>query len=335
MNERDIIECFRNLDFKGRPDLLCGIGDDCAVIAKNPQRSWLVTMDTLVETVHFDLRWHPPEKLGRKAVAVNVSDIAAMGGEPVFVFLSLGLPQGFDPSWVKGFAKGVDEACGEFGCILAGGDTVRSRGGVLITLTVIGEMPTDQVLYRSGAQSGDGVWVSGTLGNAAAGLEICRRGLTQHPGALLAPVEAHLNPQARVGLGRLLAESRRIHAMMDLSDGLATDLAHLCQQSNVGAVIHSAQLPSLPALHEAAHLLRVNPLDLMIKGGEDYELVFTAAADSAREIQAIAEKAGVQVTQVGKVVDLLGVRLALPPSPLHEEQEIDISFVGFDHFPDK
>ena len=335
MNERDIIECFRSMGSQGRPDLLCGIGDDCAVIAKNPQRSWLVTMDTLVETVHFDLSWHPPEKLGRKAVAVNVSDIAAMGGEPVFAFLSLGLPQGFDPSWVKGFAQGVNEACGEFGCLLAGGDTVRSRGGVLVTLTVIGEMPADQILYRSGAQSGDAVWVSGTLGTAAAGLEICRRGLVGDIGAFLSPVEAHLNPQARVGLGRLLAESGLVHAMMDLSDGLATDLAHLCQQSNVGAVIHSAQLPSLPALHEAARLLGVDPLDLMIKGGEDYELLFTAAADSAREIEAIAEKAGVQVTQVGKVVDPQGVRLVLPPSPIRGEKEIDISFAGFDHFPDE
>lgn len=335
MNERDIIACFRRLEGRGRSDLLRGIGDDCAVIEKSSRRSWLVTMDTLVETVHFALSWHPPEKLGRKAVAVNVSDIAAMGGEPLFVFLSLGLPPGFDPSWVRNFAEGVTGACAEFGCMLAGGDTVRSGEGVLITLTVIGEMPADQVLYRRGAKCGDTVWVSGTLGMAAAGLEICRRGLAPDTEALRSMVEAHLNPQARVRLGRLLAESGLVHAMMDLSDGLATDLSNLCEQSDVGAVIHSALLPSVPALHEAASILSAEPLDLMIKGGEDYELLFTASADVAPKIIAIAQKVGVLVTPVGTVVDRRGVRLVLPSSPLHAEREIDISFAGFDHFPDK
>ena len=335
MNERDIIECFRSSEGGVRPDLLCGIGDDCAVIEKNAERSWLVTMDTLVEKVHFDLSWHPPEKLGRKTVSVNVSDIAAMGGEPVFAFLSLGLPQGFDPCWVKSFSSGTAEACREYGCILAGGDTVRSREGFLITLAVIGEMPTDLVLYRSGAKPGDTVWVSGALGMAAAGLEICREGLVPETPSLRALVEAHLNPQARVSLGRPLAESRLVHAMMDLSDGLATDLSHLCKQSGVGAVIHFQQFPVLPSLHEAANILRKDPVDLMLKGGEDYELLFTAPADAASAISALASQVGVQVTQVGTIVDQPGVKLVFPDSATQAKKEVNIDFAGYDHFPDR
>lgn len=335
MNERDIIQCLLARCGVEQNGLLRGIGDDCAVIEKNEQRSWLVTMDTLVESVHFDLNWHPPEKLGRKAVAVNVSDIAAMGGEPVFIFLSLGLPRGFDPSWMNSFSQGITGACREYGCMLAGGDTVMSREGVLITVTVIGEVPADQVVYRRGAFPGDVIWVSGSLGMAAAGLEICRNGITSAVTSLQPLVEAHLNPQPRVRLGRQLAESRIVHAMMDISDGLATDLSHLCAQSGVGAQIYSDRLQASPALLEATSLLRQDPIDLMIRGGEDYELVFTSSPDAESEIAALAESTGVAVTAIGTIVNQQGVRLVLSASDTEQQGEIDISFAGYDHFPDE
>ncbi|MCL7488136.1 MAG: thiamine-phosphate kinase [Desulfobulbaceae bacterium] len=333
MNERDIIEILSCRNSEGRPDLLRGIGDDCAVIAGNGGQSWLVTMDTLVEDVHFDLRWHPPDKLGRKAIAVNVSDIAAMGGRPAFIFLSLGLPRQFDSAWLDRFAEGISGACREYGCVLAGGDTVRSREGVLLTVTVIGQMPADQVVYRSGALPGDEIWVSGTLGRAAAGLELCAGGGSQGDEGMKSLVEAHLDPQPRVVLGRLLAEHNVAHAMMDLSDGLATDLSHLCGQSGVGADVYAASLPSLPALHDAADLLKKNPLDLMIKGGEDYELIFTAAAAAGSRIAGIARQAGVILSRVGTIVHRQGVRLIVPAAGESEQKEVDISFAGFDHFP--
>jgi len=290
-------------------------------------------MDTLVEDVHFDLHWHPPEKLGRKAVAVNVSDIAAMGGLPKFIFLSLGLPGQFDPVWVDRFTEGISGACREHDCVLAGGDTVRSREGILITVTVIGEMPADQVVYRSGARPGDEVWVSGTLGRAAAGLEICRSGIKTDPGEMQTLVEAHLDPRPRISLGRLLAGNKVAHAMMDLSDGLATDLSHLCQQSGVGAVVYAAELPALPVLREAADLLNRDPLDLMIRGGEDYELVFTAAAAAGTRIAKLGQQAGMRLSRVGTIVDRQGVRLILPAGGTNGPDEVDISFTGFDHFP--
>jgi thiamine-monophosphate kinase len=335
MNERDIIECLNNQNVEGKPGLLHGIGDDCAVLEKDTDRSWLVSMDTLVETVHFDLRWHPAEKLGRKAVAVNVSDIAAMGGKPLFIFLSLGLPQAFDPSWVHDFSDGIAGACREYGCLLVGGDTVHSREGVMITITVIGEVPVGEVIYRNGALPGDIIWVSGELGLAAAGLEICKSDIVSDTASMRAFVEAHLNPQPRVRLGRMLAKSGLVHAMMDLSDGVATDLSHLCKQSGVGAVIQSEKLPASPDLHDIASLLRQDPFDLMLKGGEDYELVFVTAVDAVPQIKALSEKAGVSVTKIGTIVEKQGVSLILPDSASNHQKEVDISFAGFDHFPNE
>lgn len=335
MNERDIIECLNRQSVEAKPGLLYGIGDDCAVLEKDAELSWLVSMDTLVETVHFDLRWHPAEKLGRKAVAVNVSDIAAMGGKPVFIFLSLGLPQNFEPSWVQAFSEGIAGACREYNCFLVGGDTVLSREGVMITITVIGEVPAAEVVYRRGALPGDTVWVSGKLGLAAAGLELCRSGIKSETVSWQTFIEAHLDPHPRICLGRLLGKSGLVHAMMDLSDGLATDLSHLCKQSGVGAVVRSEKLPTSPDLPGIARLLRQDPLDLMLKGGEDYELVFTTAVEAAPEIKALAEEACVPVTRVGTIVEKQGVRLMLPVTKSNQQKEINISFAGFDHFPDK
>lgn len=332
MNERGIIELLGSMTAAAAPDLLQGIGDDCAVIRKNSRQSWLVTMDTLVESVHFDRNWHPPDKLGRKAVSVNVSDIAAMGGIPVFVFLSLGLPAGFDAGWLTSFSRGLAEACREFGCILAGGDTVRSPAGVLVTVAVIGEMPTRQVVLRSGAKAGDAVWVSGYPGRAAAGLELCRLGRTEDP-AFAGLAEAHLNPKPRLELARRLAENRLVHSMMDLSDGLATDLAHICTRSKVGAVIDPAGLRMDP-LPAAAGLLDKDPDQWILSGGEDFELVFTAPARHSAAIVDLAARLEVPVTRIGRIDDSQGVRAARPHPDGNHAVEIDISFSGYDHFPE-
>jgi len=320
MREQEIIDMLARLASGSSPELLAGIGDDCAVISKNDRLSWLVTMDTLIEEVHFDRKWHAAGLLGRKCVAVNISDIAAMGGTPVFVFLSLGLPAGYDPRWLEDFSQGLAAACKEFGCLLAGGDTVRSPGGIVITLTVLGEAASDQVVLRSGARSGDTLWVSGTLGNAAAGLELCRRGM------------AHLNPSPRLELGRRLAQAGLAHAMMDLSDGLATDLAHLCVQSGVGVRIDSASLPASSSLREAALLLGSDCLTWMVAGGEDYELAFAAAPDRRQAILTTAAEVGVPVTAVGIFDERPGVRLVRPDQAGIGKIEEDISYEGFDHF---
>ena len=222
MNERDIIHLLHKTAGDKPENLVRGIGDDCAVIEKSPDTYWLVTMDTLVETVHFDTHWHPPEKLGRKAVAVNVSDIAAMGGKPQFVFLSLALPDGFDENWLHEFSLGIARSCREYECILSGGDTVKSAGGIGITITVIGEVESAQVLYRNNAKPGDEIWISGFLGQAAAGLELCRSGQKDTIQPFLEPlVEAHLNPKQ--GSAWYTACSKRSYP---LNDGLVRWTCH-------------------------------------------------------------------------------------------------------------
>lgn len=348
MTERELIELIRNLACNEGEGLVQGIGDDCAVVAKDRENVRLLTMDTLIESVHFDCSWHPPYLLGRKAVSVNVSDIAAMGGQPVFALLSLGLPADFAPEWATELTRGINDACRQYGCLLIGGDTVRSPEKVCLTLTLIGETEKNRVLYRQGACPGDIIWVSGSLGYAAAGLDCFRsdriRGIhikgnngipPEYPSELAPCIKAHLDPEARVDLARSLARTGCIHAMMDLSDGLATDLSHLCQQSRVGAMIEAEKLPGREGLAPAASLLDTKRkdrmiVDWMIAGGEDYELLFTAAPHNSDAVLAAAKEQGITVSPVGIIRAGQGVTLQRKTTEGYEEQPV--SFQGFDHF---
>lgn len=327
MNELELIEQIRQMSGCAADGLLLGIGDDCAVVEKGGGMVWLLTMDTLIESVHFRCGWHPPELLGRKAVAVNVSDIAAMGGKPLFVLLSLGLPAGFDPAWAKRLMQGLTAACREHGCLLIGGDTVCSPERVSLTLTVIGEMAQEQVLYRHGAKRGDTIFVSGPLGWSAAGLALLQAGKTLADAEWRQLILAHLEPQPRVALGQFLAQTGLVHAMMDMSDGLATDLAQICKASKVGAVIEAEMLPGGEELAAAAELLNEDALRWMISGGEDYELLFTAAEADGEQLRLAAAEQGWTIWPVGVIQ--AGRQVALRRGGRIEE---NISFQGFDHF---
>ncbi|CAK8715593.1 MAG: thiamine-phosphate kinase [Candidatus Electronema aureum] len=327
MNERELIEHIRQLTQPSGNGLIQGIGDDCAVIEKDRETVWLLTMDTLIESVHFNCTWHPPELLGRKAVAVNISDIAAMGGRPLFVLLSLGLPVGFSTNWTSQLMRGITNACAEQGCLLIGGDTVCSPAGVHLTLTVIGEMRKEQVLYRHGAEIDDVVWVSGPLGWSAAGLSLLQAGNVADDPQWQQLIQTHLTPQPRTKLGQLLAETGLVHAMMDMSDGLATDLAHICGQSGVGATIKAHLLPGGSALVVAGELLGQDPLTWMVSGGEDYELLFTSAETDSETLQRLVAEQGLTVHPIGTIRQGQGLRLIR--SSMVEE---NISFQGFDHF---
>jgi len=217
MKERELIEAIRGFGSIEDSRVIKGIGDDAAVIAGTDENVWLVTMDTLVESVHFNLDWHPPEKLGRKCVSVNVSDIAAMGGRPKFVLLSLGLPAGFTPNWIERFTSSLVAACSEYGCLLVGGDTVKTIDNMMISLTVIGEALAKEVVYRGNAKVDDIIWIDAPLGLAAAGLELCKLGRhNQLESDLDLLVEAHLNPDACLDLGTVLGGSGLVNAMMDI-----------------------------------------------------------------------------------------------------------------------
>ena len=333
MNERQIIDTIAALAGPADGRLLKGIGDDCAVIASDSGRAWLLTMDTLIEGVHFDPAFHPPELLGRKAVSVNVSDIAAMGGTPCFALLSAGLPPGFDPAWFTAFGRGLAGACADYGCRIIGGDTVASPAGYNFSLTLIGEAETEQVLYRSSARVGDTIWVSGDLGLAAAGLALLSSGLGSDNPAFDRLRAKHFDPPARVALGRELAASRLVHAMMDLSDGLATDLAHLCDESGVGARVIAADLPGPATLATAARLVGADAEQWAIGGGEDFELLFTAPAEATDRLRAIGAACGLALSPVGQIVAGTGVVLVRERADGRPVEQ-PIAYQGYDHFPD-
>lgn len=325
MKERELIEAIAALGWSSCGEMK-GIGDDCAVIRKNSGTAFLLTMDTLIEGVHFDLAWHAAEKLARKSVSVNISDIAAMGGRAKHILLSLGFPSGTTQKWQKAFLDGLKSACNIYGCSLIGGDTVCSPKGVHITVTAIGVAEDDKIRYRHQAVSGDDIYVTGTLGNAAAGLVLCREKSRQKEKMTYADlVAAHLDPRARLNTGIILAESGLVHAMMDISDGLATDLAHICKASSVGAVVEAELLPAGPQLLACCRQCGWKPESFMLFGGEDYELLFTAPTLHAKTLADISSQHGISLYRVGKIVD--GVKVFL----IKDGEKKDISYQGYEH----
>ncbi|MDD5757705.1 MAG: thiamine-phosphate kinase [Desulfobulbaceae bacterium] len=328
ISELDVIRRIRQQGTLFDANLLKGVGDDCAVFVTNAVETVsLITTDTLVEGVHFDLNWHPADRLGHKAIAVNLSDIAAMGGTPRFALLSLAAPSNLALETLDLFMQGFMAALAKYNVSLIGGDTVKSDQGLVLSITLIGEMDKQQVVYRSNAKPGDQIWVSGFLGQAAAGLEICRQGHSALQRNYPELVAAHLEPIPEMALGRALANSGLISAMIDMSDGLATDLAHVCEESAVGAIVHAERLPLLPSTQQAAKSLGLDPRQLALAGGEDYRLLFTAAATANKNIQEMAHHAvGGQLHMIGEIVEGQGVFL-------HSgEQKDRIDFQGYDHF---
>ena len=272
-----------------RREVIAGIGDDCAVLRIAANEETLVTTDFCLEGIHFRREWHSAEVVGHRCLARGLSDIAAMGGRPVAVFLSLALPRDLPQAWVTGFMRGLTKLARRHAVTLAGGDTAQSPDGVLADIIVVGAVPRGTAILRSGARPGDRIYVSGALGGSAATLEELRR---------RKKIEAsddprHFHPEPRVELGRALREKRFATAMIDTSDGLSTDLAHLCEESGVGAEIDAA---SIPRARVGKSAREVDP-DLALHGGEDYELLFT----SPREKNVPRRIAGVDLTLIGHV----------------------------------
>lgn len=328
LSEKEIIALIRSRCAAGDTGLLRGIGDDCAVLRRGGGLAELVTTDALLEGVHFDPAWHPPRLLGRKAASVNLSDIAAMGGRPRYAFLSLGLPGDYRPEWLEEFMAGFLGMLAKFDTLLIGGDTVRSLQGTVLSVTLLGEAAEGEVLLRSTAKVGDQVLVSGPLGEAAAGLELCRQAPRSAKECRWARLRsAHLDPQPEVALGRVLAGSGLVSALMDLSDGLATDLANLCRESGVGAEIEAARLPISPETMQVAELLRADGRAWVLGGGEDYRLLLTVAADQVDALLALVRRElGRELFPVGRIVAAPGVRL------LDDAGSREITDHGFDHF---
>jgi len=279
-----------------QPAVLTGIGDDCAVLRLLPGRDSLVTTDFSLEGIHFRRDWHPPESVGHRCLARGLSDIAAMGGEPVAAFLSLALPRNLPQAWVGRFARSLISLAERFGVTLAGGDTAESPNGILADIVVVGAVPKGKSVLRSGARPGDRIFVSGELGGSAAAIVQMLAGRTKsRAGKRVTPQDypRHFYPEPRVELGRMLREKGLASAMIDTSDGLSTDLGHLCEESGVGAELDAARIPRARVGKPAREV----ELDLALHGGEDYELLFTVRPGK----RVPAQIAGVAVTQIGVV----------------------------------
>jgi thiamine-monophosphate kinase len=258
------------------PRVLRGVGDDCAVIEAGEGMLRLVTTDMLVEGIHFDLKTTSPSDLGAKAVAVNLSDVAAMGGRPLEAYISLALPPTLELAWVERLYAGIDAQAAAAGVSVLGGDTTASGRDLVINVALVGEVQAGQVLYRDGARPGDRVFVSGTLGEAAAGLDALQRGFGDEPAAR-GLVTRQLLPQPHLEQAAQLAASGLVHAMIDVSDGVAADLGHICAASGVGCRLERRLVEAATSEELRAYCRRrdLDPLALALGGGEDYVLLLT------------------------------------------------------------
>ena len=279
---------------RGGSSVVTGIGDDCAVLRVPPGHELLVTTDFTIEKVHFRRDWHRPDAVGRRCLARGLSDIAAMGGQPRAAFLSLALASDVPQKWVDRFLAGLLSLADEFKVPLAGGDTAESPVGIQADIVVVGSVPKGKAVLRSGARPGDQIYVTGELGGSAAALAqlAAERPMGHEARALL-------RPQPRLAVGERLRRQGLPSAMIDVSDGLSTDLEHLCQESRVGAEIEAAAVPRA----RVGQQKREVALDLALHGGDDYELLFASSE------RVPARVAGVPVTRIGCITQAHGMRL--------------------------
>ncbi len=299
-----------------------GIGDDAAAVIPSPGVQTLVTSDMLVEGVHFDLTFTPPLELGRKCLAVNLSDIAAMGGVPRFALLSLAIPPTLSLEFLESFISGFTGCGAEQGVTLIGGDTCSSRSGFVVSVTLLGEQHASRIVRRSGAKTGDRIYVTGTLGDSALGLNLLRRG--ERGGAAIA---RHLDPAPRNLAGVALAEKGVATAMIDVSDGLLADLGHLLRLSGVGAELFLKNIPLSTEYLGWISGVSDDPYSLATAGGEDYELLFTSPPEQDAAVRELAAFLGLPMTVIGEIRSEPGLVIFAPDGTPHTP-----SCRGFDHF---
>ncbi|MDX2128830.1 MAG: thiamine-phosphate kinase [Chloroherpetonaceae bacterium] len=320
------------------PRLTKGIGDDCAVVAITDERSMVISTDLLIEQIHFDLLTIPMEHLGAKALGVNISDICAMNAKPLYATISLGLSERQSVEMIEAFYTGLKNAAMQYGVSIIGGDTSASVSGMVISITVVGEAAPKKLSYRSGAKVGDRIFVSGDLGRSYAGLKVLMRerklmmeayeagdasdaeslrellpDLKEYQSA----IQKHLLPKARIDVVKLFEEQGIIPtAMIDVSDGLGSELKHLTRESGVGALIEETKIPILSETREISDEFEDDASVYALFGGEDYELLFTVNETDAKKLEGIKEFAeigsiypkdfGTKMTDIfGESVDLM------------------------------
>lgn len=326
LGEFALIERIRGLVAGADPSLVLGIGDDTAALRPTPGHLLLATCDSLVEGRHFLRTQITAEQLGRRLAAVNLSDIGSMGGRPRWALVSLALPPDTAVEFVEACYRGLVAELGRFGAVIAGGN-LTSAAEMILDLTLLGEALPERLMRRDGARPGDVILVTGTLGASAAGRAALEAGLH---GPQIAPLlAAHLTPEPRVVVGQCIARSGLATAMLDVSDGLAQDLGHICDASRVGAIIEAARLPISHETRAVATQLGLDPQQLALAGGEDYELLLTAGAAHAAELAALIESGtGLPLTPIGRIVPASEGRSLQQPDGRQEP----LAAPGWQHF---
>ncbi len=318
MSEFDLI---RRHFTRPTPNTILSVGDDAALLQVNAGMELAVSTDMLVGGTHFYLDTDP-RQLGHKTLAVNLSDMAAMGAQPRWATLSLSLPQAHD-DWLKAFSEGFFALADEHGVELIGGDT--TRGPLNLCVTIMGEVPQGKALRRTGAQVGDDIWVSGILGEAALGLAELQERVALPEGARQSCLAALQKPQPRVALG--LALRGLAHSSIDISDGLLADLKHILDSSNMAAEVRYDRLPKSAYFESSDEGMDMLEQDCVLSGGEDYELCFTAPLAHREEIAALVDQLHLPLARIGKIVSGQGCKLRAANGSV-----IQLAREGYDHF---
>ena len=302
-------------------DIVRSIGDDCLVVQSFGADRMLLTTDTFVDTIHFTRDFFTWREVGERCMAASVSDIAAMSGIPVYSLLSLSMPGNMLLDDAVELFTGLAEKAESYGCPITGGETTSTRGPLTLTVTVIGRAEPDRAVMRSGAKPGDSVYVAGNLGDAMAGL----LAFQEKQQGFEALKRSFIQPEARVVLSRALTGRFRISAMIDLSDGLASDLGHICEESGVGAEVWAGALPLSPPFHELMNLYGKDYAGFAVTSGEDYGLLFASGDPGLSAHQVISDQT---ITRIGIITDIPGRMILLRENGAAEH----ITSKGYEHF---
>lgn len=300
-SELDLIRFLGKTFTRADAGLVRGIGDDCAVVRLPAGRDLLVTTDSLMEGVHFRSSDFKPEEVGQKAVAVAVSDVASMGGRPHYLFVSLFIPPEMEKRKVEALFRGIGESADRFCCLLAGGNISSSTGPLVIDVAVVGSVARGRTVYRHGARTGDGIYVTGTIGDSALGLRVLKSGDPKLIRKYSALVSRHKLPTPRLREGAGLGEFRIASSMIDVSDGLLLDLTRMLEAGSVGATIELDRVPVSPQARRYMEETGIKSLEPLISGGEDYELLFTVPKKNEKKLETLALSLRTSYRKIGEV----------------------------------
>ncbi|MGD8774873.1 MAG: thiamine-phosphate kinase [Syntrophobacterales bacterium] len=308
-----------------KAEVIKGIGDDCCVFKTSGEMATLLTTDMLVEKIHFLLEAISPYQLGRKSLAVNISDIAAMGGIPKEAVISIAIPETVDLAFLDTLYDGIKSMAKEFDVNLLGGDTTSSPDYLVINIALVGEAREQEILYRSGAKAGDVVFLTGPVGSSAAGLDIIlTERLSSGQEELL---KAHHDPYPHVKAGRIIAGTRLANSLIDVSDGVAADLGHICTESDLGAIIEEDKIPTTELFKTYCDRFKLNAIHLSLQVGEDYVLLGTVPAKLAGKLEEALIAEGCEFYPIGNTVAEAGLKLKFQDGSIEA-----IGASGWDHF---